>query len=156
GTPAAAPNRISRQIITYARTIANRTLAFGPAMPAPSVTALGGGRLRATGTLPTEYSAGVSFDVTQTSTARFATVQATRDFLATAGTYDIQIPDLSAAVGWDTQFPIRTGIQTNWWVSGGGPVLDFYDGRYIFNSVHARWTGAQTGIVAPADGATYL
>ena len=99
GIPAAAPNRGSRQIIAYARTLANdRTLAFGPAMPAPTVTAVPDrrGRLRAVGTLPTEYSAGVSFDVTQTSTARYATVHTTRDFLNTAGTYDVQIPDLTA------------------------------------------------------------
>jgi hypothetical protein len=157
GIPAAAPNRGSRQIITYARTLTtNRTLAFGPAMPAPAVTVPAAGRLRAAGTLPTEYSAGVSFDVTQTSTARYATVHTTRDFLNTAGTYDVQMPDLTGAIGWDTQFAIRAGVATNWWVSGGGPVMDFYDARYIFNTTHSRWTGAQTGIVAPADGATYL
>ena len=128
-------------------------------MPAPSVTAVAGlpaGRLRATGVLPTEYAAGVTFDVTQTSTARFATVHTTRAFLGTASTYDVQIPDLTGVVGWDTQFAIRAGVSTNWWVSGGGPVLDFFDGRYLFKSTQSRWTGAQTGIVAPADGATYL
>jgi hypothetical protein len=156
GTPVGSPNRASRQIIAYGRTLSDRTIAFGPAMPAPTVTAVAAGRLRAIGTLPTEYSSGVSFDVTQTSTGRFATVHTTRDFLATAGTYDVQIPDLSAAVGWDTQFAIRAGVPTNWWVSGGGPVLDYYDVRYIFNSTRSRWTGAQTGIVAPAEGATYL
>lgn len=158
GTPTGAPNRSSRQIIAYARTLADRTIAFGPAMPTPTVTAVAGsaGRLRAVGTLPAEYSAGVSFDVTQTSTARFATVHTTRDFLGTAGTYDVQIPDLSGAIGWDTQFAIRSGVPTNWWVSGGGPVLDLSDARYIFNSTRSRWTGAQTGIVAPVDGATYL
>jgi hypothetical protein len=98
----------------------------------------------------------VSFDVTQTTTARFATVHATRGFLGTTATYDIEVPDLSAAVGWDTQFGLRTGVATNWWVSGGGPVLDYYDTRYIFNTTRSRWTGAQTGIVAPADGTTYL
>ena len=151
GIPAAAPNRGSRQIIAYARSLAaDRTIAFGPAMPAPTRDVgprIVDGRLRAAGTLPTEYSAGVSFDVTQTTTARFATVHTTRDFLNTAGTYDVQIPDLTAAIGWDTQFAIRAGVSTNWWVSGGGPVLDFYDARYIFNSTHSRWTGAQTGIV---------
>ncbi|MEO9034067.1 MAG: hypothetical protein ABI442_01045 [Gemmatimonadaceae bacterium] len=157
GVPSAAPNRASRQIVAYARTLtSDRTLSFGPAMPAPSVTAVAAGRLRATGTLPTEYSAGVSLDVTQTTTARFASVHTTKGFLSTTGVYDIQMPDLSSATGWDTQFAIRTGAATNWWVSGGGPMLDFYDGRYLFNSTRSRWTGAQTGIVAPADGATYL
>jgi hypothetical protein len=159
GTPAAAPNRASRQIVAYARTLSDRTLSFGPAMPVPTVTPVStttGGRLRATGTLPSEYGAGVSFDVTQASTARFATVHATKGYLGTTGTYDVQIPDLSSAIGWDSQWAIRTGTSTNWWVSGGGPVLDFFDWRYLFNSTRSRWTGAQTGIVAPADGATYL
>jgi hypothetical protein len=158
GSPVGSPARASRQIIGYARTLADRTIAFGPAMPAPTVTVATGaaGRLRAVGTLPTEYAAGVTLDVTQTTTGRFATVHTTSGFLNTAGTYDVQIPDLTGAVGWDTQFAIRAGAPTNWWVSGGGPVLDLYDARYIFNSTHSRWTGAQTGITAPADGATFL
>jgi hypothetical protein len=159
GTTIGNPNRASRQIIAYARTLGDRTIAFGPAMPAPTVTAVAGlpaGRLRAVGTLPTEYAAGVTFDVTQTTTGRFATVHTTRGFLNTAGTYDVQIPDVTGAIGWDSQFAIRSGVPTNWWVSGGGPVLDFYDVRYIFNSTRSRWTGAQTGVVAPVDGATYL
>jgi hypothetical protein len=152
-------NRASRQIITYARSLSDRTINFGPAMPAPSVSAVTGtaaGRLRAQGTLPTEYTSGVSFDVTQTSTARFVTVHASRGFLGAGSGYDVQVPDLSAAIGWDTQFPMRTSVPTNWWVSGGGPVLDFFDARYIFNSTRARWTGALTGITPPADGTTYL
>ncbi|HTE46741.1 MAG TPA: hypothetical protein VK636_15925 [Gemmatimonadaceae bacterium] len=159
GAPASSTTRASRQIVSYARTLGDRTVAFGPAMPAPTVTAVAGlpaGRLRAVGTLPTAYAAGVTFDVTQTSTARFATVHSSGAFLNAAGVYDVQIPDLSGAVGWDTQFAIRAGVATNWWVNGGGPVLDFYDGRYIFNTTRSRWTGAQTGMVVPADGATYL
>ena len=154
-----SPARATRQIVTYSRGIADRALNFGPQMPAPnvtSVTALGQGRLRAQGTVPTEYSAGVSFDITQTTTARFATVHATRGFLGAGTTYDIQVPDLTAAIGWDTQFGLKPGVATNWWVNGGGPVLDLFDGRYLFNTTRSRWTGAVTGIVAPADGAIYL
>ncbi|AHG88101.1 hypothetical protein J421_0564 [Gemmatirosa kalamazoonensis] len=154
-----AKPRATRQIIAYAHTLADRTIAFGPAMPAPTVTAITGapaGRLRAQGTLPAEYAAGVSLDVTQTTTARFATVHATSGFLGGATSYDLQIPDLSAAVGWDTQFALRTGAAVDWWVSGGGPSLDLFDARYIFATTRARWTGARTGITAPADGAVYL
>lgn len=151
--------RASRQIVTYARTIADRNISFGPAMPAPTVSVITGGpggRVRVQGSLPTEYNTGVAFDITQTTTAKFATVTATRAFLGAGSNYDIQIPDLSGAIGWDTDFQLVPGIATNWWVSGGGPVLDFFDARYLFNSTRSRWTGAQTGIVAPADGATYL
>jgi len=153
------PIRATRQIIAYARTIADRTVNFGPALPNPSIGVVAGapaGRLRVQGTLPTEYTSGVSLDVTQTSTARFATVHASRGFLGGGPTYDVQIPDLTGVIGWDTQFPLRTGSVAQWWVSGGGPVLDFFDARYPFNSTHVRWTGTLTGITAPADGATYL
>jgi hypothetical protein len=46
-------------------------------------------------------------------------------------------------------------VAVNWWVSGGGPLLDVFETRFLFNATRARWTGAATGIVAPADGATY-
>ena len=51
---------------------------------------------------------------------------------------------------------MRAGVATSYWVSGGGPVLDMFDGRYIFGATQVRWTGALTGITAPAEGATYL
>jgi hypothetical protein len=150
------PNRALRQIVHYARTVnAPVTLTFPPAMPTPNVSTVAPGRLRAQGTLATEYNTGVAFDITQTTTARFFSLYATRAFMgAGLSTYDVQMPDLSAAIGWDTQFAIRTGIPTNWWVSGG-TTLDWFDGRYLFNSTRSQWTGPQTGIVAPADGATY-
>ena len=150
----------SRQIITYARTLADRSVSFGSTLPAPTVSSIGGaavGRLRIQGTLPAEYNSGVSLDVKSTgSNARFATVYATRGFLGAGSSYDIQMPDLTATTGWDSAWNIHPGDLTNWWVSGGGPILHFYDVRYIFNSVQSRWTGAATGVTAPADGATYL
>ena len=132
---------------------------FGPPLPAPTVSvAVGGsaGRLRAQGTLPSEYVSGIAFDVKSTGpNARFATVLATRGFLGAGSGYDVEMPDLSGVLGWDSNWSIRAGDATNWWVSGGGPVLDFGDARFVFNTTRRMWTGAQTGIVAPADGAVY-
>ena len=91
----------------------------------------------------------------QTTTARFFSLYASRGSLGAGNAYDVEMPDLSAAIGWDTQFAIRSGIATNWWVGGGG-VLDLFDGRYLFNSTRSKWAGVMTGITAPADGAVYL
>lgn len=66
------------------------------------------------------------------------------------------MPDLTGAIGWDTQFAIRAGQPVQWWASGGGPTLDFFDGRYQFNRIRSKWAGIMTGITPPADGATYL
>jgi hypothetical protein len=157
---ALGPTRASKQIVTYARTFANRSVSFGPDLPAPAVTAVTpgapAGRVQATGTLPAEYNAGVTLDLTQTSIARFGTLHATRGFLGAGANYLVQMPDLSSALGWDRQFAMRGGVSTEWWVSGNGPALDIGDGRYHFTSVRARWTGAQTGVTMPAEGATYL
>lgn len=159
GVVPGGPVRATRQIVAYGRALGDRALSFGPPMLPAAVTPIAtapAGRLRAQGMIPVEYNTGVTWDISQTGTARFFTVHASRGFLGAGNLYDLQMPDFSAAIGWDTQFAIRAGIATNWWVSGGGPTLDFFDGRYIFNSTRSRWTGIMTGIVAPADGATYL
>jgi hypothetical protein len=113
-------------------------------------------RLRAQGTLPNEYNAGVSLDFSQPTIARFGTVHTTRAALGAGTTYDIQMPDLTAAIGWDSNFAMRAATPATWWVSGGGPALDMFDVRYIFATTQGRWTGALTGITGPAEGATYL
>ena len=155
-----APRRATRQIIAYSRTIGDRSVSFGPVLPTPSVTAVsvtGAGMIRAQGTVPTEYNSGVTLDVKSTGAfARFATVHSTRGFLGGTGTYDVRMPDLTQVFGWDTTWSIRPGDPTNWWVSGGGPILDYYDVRYIFTTTRRLWTGAQTGIVVPTDGSTFL
>ena len=158
-TTGGAP-RATRQVITYARSLAARAVNFGPTLPTPAVTTVvaagGAPRLRAQGTMPNEYNAGVSLDFAQPSIGRFGTFHTTQAALGGLATYDVQMPDLTAATGWDSNFSMRAGTATSWWVSGGGPALDMFDARYIFTSTHGRWTGALTGIAAPADGATYL
>jgi hypothetical protein len=150
-----AQARATRQLIAYSRTLTDRQVNFGPPLPQPSVTSVssgGAGRVRAQGTLPTEYNSGVVLDVKSTGAVpRFASVYATRGFLGGSGTYDVQMPDLTGVLGWDTQWNIRPGDLTQWWVNGGGPVLDFFDVRYAFRTIQTRWVGALTGITPPAE-----
>jgi len=153
--------RATRQIIAYSRTLANRTVDFGPVLPTPTVATVvspagSAPRFRAQGTLPNEYNSGVSLDFSQPSVARFGTFHATRATLGSGSTYDVQMPDLTGAIGWDSRYSVAPSAAATWWVSGGGPALDMFDGRYIFAATHGRWTGALTGITAPVDGATYL
>jgi hypothetical protein len=159
GPTPTSPLRATRQIIAYNRDITSRTLNFGPAMPSPTVLPIGtlpAGRLRFQGTLPAEYNSGVTIDISQAGLTKFMTIHASRAFLGAGTSYDLSMPDLTGAIGWDTQFAIRSSTQVQWWASGGGPTLDWFDGRYLFNSVRSRWTGILTGITPPADGATYL
>ena len=154
-----ATKRATRQVVTYQRNIADRTINFGPVMTAPTmsgVSANGAGMIRAQGTLPTEYASGIGLDVKSTGTRpRYASVYASRGFLGAGNAYDVRMPDLTAVLGWDRGWNIRIGDVTEWWVSGGGPILDYFDPRYIFGSTRAEWAGALTGITRPADGQTY-
>ena len=151
--------RATRQVITYSRSIPNRTLSFGPSLPLPTISVVSvadAGLLRAQGTLPTEYITGVALDVKSTGAfARFATINSSRGFLGAGANYDVQLPDLTGVLGWDRNWSIRPGDATNWWVSGGGAILDFFDGRFIFYSTRRRWAGILTGVTAPADGSVY-
>jgi hypothetical protein len=120
------------------------------------VSANGAGMIRAQGTMPTEYASGVSLDVKSTGTRpRYAAVFASRGYLGAGTAYDVRMPDLTAVLGWDRNWNIRIGDLTEWWVSGGGPILDYFDPRYIFASTRGEWAGIQTGITRPADGQTY-
>ena len=154
------PARPTRQAIAYFRNPIDRPINFGPTMPLPGVIVVSqtpAVRIRAQGTLPTEYNTGVELHVKSTGlNPRFASVIATRGFLGGGSAYDVQMPDLSSAVGWDTNWNLRVGDLTNWWVSGGGPILDFAEARYIFAATRARWTGATTGMTVPSEGAIYL
>lgn len=154
----AGPNGLTRQIVTYDRTLSDRTLTFGPPLAAPNVTVIGSaptGRVRAQGTLQAEYDDGVALDVSQASIARYASVHATAGYLGSTA-YDVAVPDLSAVIGWDATFQLGVGTSATWWVTGGGPSLNGADGRLLFNSTKARWTGARTGALAPADGQVFL
>lgn len=156
-----SPSRARRQIIAYSRTLSARTINFGPAMPSPTVlpiAAAPAGRLRAQGTLPAEYNAGITFEVSQVQTPNATNsfvIHASRAFLGAGNLYDVSIPDITGAIGWDTQFTLQPGVPVQWWADGGG-TLDFFGTRSQFNSVRSRWTGIMTGITPPADGATYV
>ena len=154
-----SPARATRQIIAYSRTLADLVISFGPAMPSPTVLPVQGnptGRLRVQGTIPQQYNTGITLDFSQAASTNHVTIHASRAFLGAGTAYDLTLPDLTGAIGWDTQFAIRAGQPVQWWASGGGPTLDFFDGRYQFNSTRSRWTGIMTGITLPVDGATYI
>ena len=159
GTVAVATARPTRQVVAYVRNVVDRTLNFGPTMPAPTVSVASSaqGRFRFQGTLPAEYNAGLSINLKSNGTTpRFATLHTTRAFLANNTTYDVQMPDLNGILGWDTDWQVRPGSLTNWWASGGGEIFDFYDARNIFSATRVRWVAPLVGAVAPVDGATFV
>lgn len=93
-----------RSVISYARTPSSRTIDFGPALTAPTVTAGANGTpawiVRATGTLSADYTSRASLHLReQFVDPRTMTIYATRGYLGAGNAYDIAVPDLSAATG---------------------------------------------------------
>jgi hypothetical protein len=112
-----------RAVIAFADQVSTRTLDFGPALPTPSVVAGAAATpwlIRATGTLPTEYNARASLYLRETiADPRAVMITASRGYLGGTGTYDVSIPDLTAATGFTAFWNVRRGAPVRWTVTGG-------------------------------------
>ncbi|BAH38079.1 MAG TPA: hypothetical protein DGD08_06525 [Gemmatimonas aurantiaca] len=112
-----------RAVIAFADQVSTRTLDFGPALPTPSVAAGATATpwlIRATGTLPTEYHARASLYLRETiADPRAVMITASRGYLGGSGTYEVSIPDLSAATGFTFFWNVRRGTPVRWTVTGG-------------------------------------
>jgi hypothetical protein len=111
---------LSRTALTYFRSVASRTVALGPALAAPSVSrAVGGSYLRHRAVLPvqSEYARLVHAQFLQSD--RGALVSATAGYGGATSTWDVTVPDLSAA-GFEPGWALRSGEHTGWTVDASG------------------------------------
>jgi hypothetical protein len=116
---AAAGTTAQRIAFESFRTLANRTIALGPALPTPTVTNLTAAykRLQAVVTLPTEYQQ--SMTLTYTAANRSAIVTASFGWLGSA-TATLAFPDFAGVGGWQDAWVPATSTTVNWTVTGTG------------------------------------
>ena len=117
----------------------DRTVTLGAVLPTQTVSVAGTTpyvRLRATGSVTTDYNKVVDVMYTQETTARTVSISATAGYLSNATTYDLTIPDFSGVAGWDNNWGLKTGSATEWTVAGSG------------------FTGIGVSSPAPVEGAT--
>lgn len=112
-----------RAVITFDDQVSSRTLDFGPALPTPSVVGGTGAApwlIRATGSVSVEYNARASLYLRETiADPRAFLIVASRGYLGGSGSYDLSIPDLSAATGFTMFWNARRGVPVHWTVTGG-------------------------------------
>ncbi len=113
-----------RAVIGYAKSVANASVDFGPALTAPNVSAGASGAspwiVRATGTLSNDYVARASMYLRESiADPRTMTIVATRAWLGGGNAYDIGVPDLSAATGFTAFWNFRRTAPVKWTVTGG-------------------------------------
>jgi len=119
----------------------DRTVTLGAVLPAQTISVASTTpyvRLRATGSVTADYNKYVQVIYAQGSAtvARSVSIGASAGYLSNATTYDFTIPDFSGVAGWDNNWGLKTGVETEWNVSGAG------------------FTGLGVDSPAPVEGAT--
>ena len=107
----------------------DRTLALGPVLSTPTVTRLAGGaysRVRAQVASQTEYNRYFSADYSQSVIFRNASIIATTGYTG-GGAWDLSIPDLSAATGWNPTWGLQNGTAISWNVTAQGGSIYLLD-----------------------------
>lgn len=125
----------------FFREATDRTVTLGASLSPPTNTVVATApyvRVRAQGSVPAAYNkiVQVGWDQTTSTVLRLVSVGASSAYLANATTYDFTIPDFSATAGWDNNWGLRPGVETEWEITALG------------------FTGIGLTFPAPVDGAT--
>jgi hypothetical protein len=125
----------------------DRTLTMGPVLTAPTIARLPGGAYSRVSTqlaLQTDYNRYTSADFVQATLNRTASVVMTGGYSAGASTWDLTIPDLSAATGWAATWGLQNGTPISWSVTGLGGAIFLLDPAIVDGALSrsARAIGA--------------
>lgn len=109
-----------RIVAQYNRELTSRTLTFGPVLTAPTIASVATApyrRLRASGTLQSEYNQFIGASFTQsTGGTRSWTITASAGFFPSTA-YDLEVPDLSGVAGFNNTWGLITGTAVDWSIS---------------------------------------
>jgi hypothetical protein len=117
----AGPNVASptsdRVALTYFYTVSNRIITLGPSLSVPTITQVATSpyaRYRAQWMRQTEYDADAAANFQQSSTSRIALIEATAAYIGAGTTWDLSVPDLTAASGFNASWGFTPGVATTW------------------------------------------
>jgi uncharacterized membrane protein len=129
----------SRTAGLYFSSVSNRTVALGPKLNTPTVTKV----VTAPNARPNvllvsqaQYNRLIGADFTQSSNNRSASVTATAAYFSgLPGTWNITLPDLSGAAGWNSNWGLADGTPIDWSVTADGGAISFLDATIADGSV---------------------
>ncbi len=119
----------SRTSGVYFATPADVTLTMGPVISTPTVTRITGtsnSRVRVQLSLQTEYGRAFNADFAQASANRTASMFVTTGYTG-GGAWDVSLPDVSAAAGWQNTWGLLNGTAIDWSVSVNGGAIFLLD-----------------------------
>lgn len=111
----------SRGAILYFKDLVNKSVALGPVLNAPTVTAAFNTvlRPRVQGAFQTEYPGALAATFTQSFTNRATTITATKGYFGNgAANFDLDTPDLTTASGFQATWGMGNGFTTTYSVNG--------------------------------------
>jgi hypothetical protein len=125
------PNR-DRSAGVYFRSPVNQAIALGPALNTPTVTKVvtaPNARPRVQLLSQAQYNRFFSASFTQSSLNKDVSLDATAAYFGgTPGTWDVTMPDLSAAAGWNSAWGLQDGTPIDWTVAAEGGASPSFDG----------------------------
>ena len=109
----------------YFKDPTDRTVTLGAALSAPTVSVAATApylRVRFTGPIQVEYNRFVNASLAQSSgaVARNVDIFASEGYLAGLDSYDFTIPDFTGVSGWDNNWGLKAGVETDWFVRATG------------------------------------
>jgi len=115
---------------TFLRTPSAQTLVMGPALPTPAVTKSVTGvvaRPRTQLASQAQYNR-MLFTEYEQGADRYATVIATAAYFGSLpATWDVSMPDLSGASGWQDTWGLQDGAPIDWMVTAQGGTVAYFD-----------------------------
>lgn len=129
GNAAGVPTN-RRTIGVYFRTAANRTLALGPVLTAPTMTKAATApyvRPRVQVGVQSQYSRILDANYAQPGLNRSVTLSATGAYFGSPTTWDLTMPDFSALGGWNNAWGLQDGTTINWTANATGGATTFLD-----------------------------
>lgn len=107
----------TRAVISYFKDFVSKTIALGPVLSVPTVSAAVNTvlRPRTQGTFQPEYPTGVGVSYTQSGTNRAVTVTASKGYFGSAATtFDLDTPDLAGVTGFQATWGLSQGFATSY------------------------------------------
>ncbi len=119
-TPATGPTNVrTRNIGLLFSAVGPKTVTFGAALSAPTVTSLGSQRAQVQLPIQAEYNRYWVFDLQQPTADKQVTIEATGGWLGGGATLTLPVPNLSTVAGWNAAWALNAG-NTNWTVTATG------------------------------------
>lgn len=125
----ATTSTAERMVTTYAASFGDQTANLGPTLTIPTITSVTPStylRFRVVLQTQAQYASMFAAEFDQTATNRSVALRVSASYMGSATAWDVTMPDLSGATGWDSNWALASGEPVDWYVTAVGANFDPY------------------------------